>query len=127
MSDECKKKGIYTKERSNECLALRRALGVRNAIYERDDELWTIPHSSNDFFMKDTNKKLGGTLWEAMDIEENVSNLITEINTYMGMDIPIDYEPQTIREIVKNKKSLKEKYEKRFSPFRSVVLKVKAL
>ena len=44
----------------------------------------------------------------------------------MKIDIPTDYEPQTIREKVKaSQKSLKEKYEKKFSPFRSVVIKVK--
>jgi hypothetical protein len=124
--NECKKERIDTREQSNKCLAFRRALGVRNAIYERDDEILIYPHPSNDFFMRDTNKELGGTLWEAMDIEENVSNLRTEISIYLKIDIPTDYDSQTIRKIVKDKKSLKEKYEKRFSPFRSVVLKVKA-
>ncbi len=122
--NECNKNGIDTKDYPNECLAFRRALGIQNAIYKINNKLDIISHASNDFFMKDTNKKLDGTLWKAMNIRKNISNLIREISIYMEIDIPIDYKSQTIREKVKASKiSLKEKYEKKFSPFRSVVIK----
>jgi hypothetical protein len=115
-SQDCIKEGIDTKKYPNMCLAFDRALQVKKNFPKIMDKM--IIRYDNDFFINKNNKELNGTLWKVMNIEENIINIMNELNISKG------YNPFTIRRRFKeNNINLKE-YDKRFAPFRSVVIRV---
>jgi hypothetical protein len=110
----------HVPKNTNECLGNDRAFQVKKIFSNLDYNLRDVSAKYNDdFFMRNLNDQLGGSLWKALDLKETISLLEKELN------IKKDYEIKKIRDdkSIEQKIRVKKKYyQEKFTPFRNIVI-----
>ena len=116
FNQNCKK--YHVKENTNECLGNDRAFQVKRFFSDLDYKNISAKYN-NDFFMRNMNNKLGGTLWRALELNAIIKSLMIELNikeNYNVHNVRID---EKIQQKIKNKKTY---YRKKFKLFRNVII-----
>jgi len=117
---------FHVKKDTNECLGKERAFQVKKIIDEVEEYKSIDINATydNDFFMRNVDKKLGGTLLKALNLNENIDLIIKKL------DIEEVIKKYSIEEIRKNKniqqkiqnKRDRAEYREQFRPFRNVII-----
>ena len=111
------------KKSTNECLGNERAFQVKKIISETDYGLLTISAQYNDdFFMQNMNNKLGGSLWNVLNLNEETALLMKKLaigNEYIVKDI------RKNGKIQQKIQADKRWYQQKFKPFRNVIVIIK--
>lgn len=118
----CKKQGLLPS--SDRCLGNVRAVVVARMFSEVAEQIdsapWTLDVTyDSDALMRNTNRKLEGTLFAVLGIKESVRTLEVQLG------IPVSQESGSVRSDVHIQKKIAERvdhYKRTFAPFRSVVV-----
>jgi hypothetical protein len=110
----------HVNKNTNECLGNERAFQVKKIISETKYKKNPIlAQYDNDFFMRRVDKKLGGTLLKALNLNEDIDFLMQKLNIEKNYDINKTRKNDRIQQKIQDNKRL---YIEKFQPFRNVII-----
>lgn len=117
FNQNCKEYKV--KDNTNECLGNDRAFQVKRFFSDLDYKNISAKYN-NDFFMRNMNNKLGGTLWKALKLNTTIQSLMKELNIKEDYDIQkVRRYDNKIQQTISKKKTY---YQEKFKLFRNVII-----